>query len=46
MAELTLKGRIMVFQSLSVSKVIHLLLITKVHNNTSDLLYKIQENFI
>ena len=35
-----------VFKSLAVSKVIHLLLITKLHNNTNDLLYKIQENFI
>ena len=36
----------MVFKSLAVSKVIHLLLITKFHNNTIDLLHKIQKNVI
>ena len=46
MRQLTLKGRITVFKSLAVSKVIHLLLITKLHNNTIDLLHKIQKNFI
>ena len=46
MRQLTLKGRIMVFKSLAVSKDIHLLLITKLHNNTIDLLHKIQKNFI
>ena len=40
MGQLTLEGRIMVFKSLAVSKVIHLLLITKLHNNTIDLLDK------
>ena len=44
--QLTLEGRITVFTSIGVSKVIHLLLITKLHNNTIDLLYKIQKNFI
>ena len=34
MRQLTLEGRIKVFKSLAVSKVIHLLLITKLHNNT------------
>ena len=43
MRQLTLEGRITVFKSLAVSKVIHLLLITKLHNNTIDLLYKIQK---
>ena len=43
---LTLKGRITVFKSLFASKIIHLLLITKLHNTTIDLLYKIQKNFI
>ena len=33
MRQLTLKGRLTVFKSLGVSKVIHLLLITKLHNN-------------
>ena len=42
----TLEGRIAVFKSLDVSKVIHLLLITKLHSNTIDLLYKIEKNFI
>ena len=36
----------MASKSLAVSKVIHLLLITKLHNNTVDLLHKIQKNFI
>ena len=34
------------FKSLAISKVAHLLLITKLHNNTVDLMYKIQKNFI
>ena len=37
MRQSTLEGRIKVFKSLAVSKVIHLLLITKLHNNTIDL---------
>ena len=36
----------MVFKSLAVSKVIHLLLMTKLHNSTIDLLHKMQKNFI
>ena len=43
---LTLERRITVFKSLAISKVVHLLLITKLHNNTIDLMYKIQRNFI
>ena len=39
MRQLTLEGRITVFKSLAVSKVIHLLLITKLHNNTIDIFY-------
>ena len=46
MRQLTLEGRIKVFKFLAVSKVIQLLLITKLHNNTIDLLHKIQKNFI
>ena len=46
MRQLTLEGQITVFQSLAISKVIHLLLITKLHNNTTDLMYKIQKNVI
>ena len=46
MRQLTLEGRIAVFKSLALSKIIHLLLITKLHNNTIDLMYKIQKNFI
>ena len=46
MRQLTLEGRITVFKSLAASKVMHLLLITKLHNNTIDLLHKIQKNFI
>ena len=46
MRQLTLEGRITVFKSLAVSKVVQLLLITKLHNNTNEFLYKIQKNFI
>ena len=46
MRETTLEGRITVFSSLAVSKLIHLLLITKLHNNAIDFLYEIQKNFI
>ena len=42
----TLEGRTTVFKFLAISKVVHLLLITKLHNNTIDLMYKIQKNFI
>ena len=45
MRQLTLEGRITVFKSLAISKVIHLLLITKLHNNTINIMYKIQKNF-
>ena len=43
MGQLTLEGRIAVLKSLTVSKVIHRLLITKLHNNTIALLHKIQK---
>ena len=46
MRQLTLEGRIKVFKSLSVSKVVHLLLIIKLHKSTIYLLYKIQEHLI
>ena len=46
MRQLTLEARIKVFKSLAVFKVIHLSLITTLHNNTIDLLYRIQKNFI
>ena len=42
--QLPLKGRITVFKSLAISKVVHLLLITKLYNHTIDLMYKIQKN--
>ena len=45
MRQLTLAGRITIFKSLAVSKVKHLLIITKLHSNTIDLLHKIQKNF-
>ena len=45
MRQLTLAGRITVFEYLAVSN-IQLLLITKLHNNTIDLLYEIQESCI
>ena len=40
------RRKISVFKSLAVSKVIHILIITKLHNTTIDLLYKIQNKFI
>ena len=46
LGQLTSEGKITVFKSLAVFKVIHLLLINKLHNNAIDLLYKIQKNFI
>ena len=46
MRQLPLEERIKVFKSLAVSEVIHLLLITKLRNNTTYLLYKIQKSFI
>ena len=46
MRQLTLEGRITVFKSRAISKVVHLLLITKLHSNTIDLMNKIQRNFI
>ena len=46
MRQLTLEGRITVFKSLAFSKVIRLLLITKLHRNTIDLLHKIQKKLI
>ena len=42
----TLEGRITLFKSLAISKVVHLLLITELRNNTIDFMYKIQKNFI
>ena len=45
MRQLILEGRITVFKSLGFSKLMHLLLITKLHNNTIDLLRKISKNF-
>ena len=46
MRQLTLEGRLTTFKSSAVSKVIHLLSITKLLNNTIHLLYKIQKHFI
>ena len=46
MRRLTLEGRNAVFKSSAISTVIHLLLITKLRNNTIDLTYKIQKNFL
>ena len=37
MKQLTLEGTIMVFKFLAISEVMHLLLITKLHNNTIDI---------
>ena len=44
MRQLTLEGRITVFKSLAISKNINLLLTTKLHNNTIDIMYKIRKN--
>ena len=46
MRPMALKGRIAVFKSLTVSNVINLLLKVKAFNYTTDILYKIQKNFI
>ena len=46
MRQLPLEGKITVFNSLAIFKVMHLLLYTKLHNNTTDLLHKEQKNFI
>ena len=46
MRQLALEGRITVFKSFAISKVKNILLITKLHNNTTDLTYKIQKNFL
>ena len=46
MRQLALEGRIKMFKSLAISKVIHLLLTAKLDNNTIDLMCKIQKNFI
>ena len=44
MRQVTLEGKNTMFKSLAVTKIIHLLLITKLHNNTIDLLYNIQKH--
>ena len=46
MRQLTLERRITVFKSSAVSKVMHLLLNSKLQNNEIDLSDKIQKNFI
>ena len=46
MRQLTIEGRITVLKSLAGSKVIHLLRITKLHNDTTVPLFRIQKNFI
>ena len=46
MRQLTIEGRITVLKSLAGSKVTHLLRITKLHNDTTDPLFRIQKNFI
>ena len=45
MRQLTLEGRIKMFESLAVSKVIHLLVIIKLYNNTIDLLYNYRKTY-
>ena len=46
MGELNIEGRMKMFKSLALSKVVHVLSVTKLHNNTLDIMYKIQKNFI
>ena len=46
MRQLTLEERITVSKSLAVYKAINLLLVTKLRNDTTYLLYKIQKNFV
>ena len=46
MGQVTLEGRVTVFKSLAISKVMHHLLNTKLHIHTIDLMYEIQKNLI
>ena len=46
MRQITLEGKITVLKSLAVPKFMHHLLITKLPNNTIDILHKIQKEFI
>ena len=46
MRKLILKGSITALKSLAAPKIMHLLLITELHNKTIDLLRKIRKNFI
>ena len=46
MRKLTIEGKITVFKSLAISKIIHLALITSVHSSTVKQLNKIQQHFI
>ena len=43
---LTIEGRIVVFKSLTISKLIHLVLVTEIPTSTIDLLTKIQMELI
>ena len=45
MRKLTLKGKITIFKSLAISKIVHLVIITKVPNTVIEELKQIQKNF-
>ena len=46
MRRLSLEGKVMVFKSLAISKIVYLSLLTNVPNNTVEELIKIQKNFL
>ena len=46
MRNLSLLGKISIFKTLAVSKIIHLTLVTSVPSSTIDLLHKIQKDFL
>ena len=45
MRKLTLKGKITIFKSLAISKIVHLVIIAKVPNTVIEELKQIQKNF-
>ena len=46
MRKLTLEGKITIFKSLAISKIVHLAIITKVPNTVIEELKQIQKNFL
>ena len=46
MRDLTLEGKVTIFKSLAISKIVHLALVTNIPVSTIDLLIKIQKEFL